>query len=117
MGWTRAASVGGRDGSRRPRPPAMDPVTTPPKTPAWPAGGGSALGPSLRALWARWKVVARGIGNFQARVILTLFYFVVVPPFALLLRLRRDPLRLRPQAGGFWVPRADAASDDGRRQY
>ncbi len=95
----------------------MDPLKTPPKTPSPPAGGGRGLGPPLRALWARWKVVARAVGNFQARIILTLFYFVVVPPFALLLKLRKDPLRLRPREGGFWVPRAEGAPDSGRRQY
>jgi len=35
-------------------------------------------------IWARWKVVAPSIGNFQARVLLSVFYFVVVPPFALI---------------------------------
>jgi hypothetical protein len=86
----------------------MESVTTPPKT---------AVGPLLRALWSRWKVIARAIGNFQARVILTLFYFVVVPPFAALLRLHRDPLRLRPRGEGYWVPRPERAPDDGRQQY
>jgi len=94
----------------------MDPVTTPPQTPSPPAGG-LTPGPLLRALWARWKVVARAIGTFQARVILTLFYFVVVPPFALLLKVSRDPLRLRPREGSFWVRRAESAPDTGRRQY
>ena len=30
------------------------------------------------------KVIAPSIGNFQARVLLSVFYFVLVPPFALI---------------------------------
>jgi hypothetical protein len=95
----------------------MDAVMPPPKTPPPPAGGRFAPGPLLRALWKRWTVIARAIGNFQARVILTLFYFVVVPPFALLLRVSRDPLRLRARTESFWVPRAAREPDTGQRQY
>ena len=75
-------------------------------------------GPLARA-WARWKRIAHAIGNFQARVILTVFYFVVVPPFALVLKVWKDPLALRPPAGpSFWTSRDDAASRDaGRRQF
>jgi len=29
-------------------------------------------------------VIAPSIGNFQARVLLSVFYFVLVPPFALI---------------------------------
>ena len=49
----------------------------------------------LRTLWSRWLVLARKIGQFQSRIILTLFYFVFVTPFALIARLFTDPLHLR----------------------
>lgn len=42
--------------------------------------------------WARWKVIARAIGTFQARILLTVFCLVVVPPFALVVRFWMDPL-------------------------
>jgi uncharacterized membrane protein len=79
---------------------------------------------ALRSLaaraWQRWTVIARVIGNFQARVLLSLFYFVVVPPFALLVKLAKDPLRLRLAAGATaWTERPVAAppSETARRQY
>lgn len=48
----------------------------------------------LRRLWQGWLSVARKIGAFQSRVILTVFYFVFLGPFALAVRLFSDPLGL-----------------------
>jgi hypothetical protein len=72
----------------------------------------------LRRLWARWLKIAHIIGTFQARVILSAFYFLVVPVFALLVKLLRDPLALRvdPQAT-FWIERPSPHPDSGWRQY
>ena len=45
----------------------------------------------LRRLWASWKRFARRLGEAQARVLLSIFYFVILAPFALLFRfIRRD---------------------------
>lgn len=49
----------------------------------------------LKTVWRRWLPIARIIGNFQAQVILTLFYLVVLFPVGLVYRLFADPLRLR----------------------
>ena len=71
-------------------------------------------------LWERWKVIAHVIGNFQARVLLTAFYFLVAPPFALMVKLFKDPLALRPLRGdSFWVERAASGpgAEAGRRQF
>ena len=77
--------------------------------------------PLWRRLWEGWKVVAHAIGNFQARLLLSLFYFLVVPPFALLVKLFMDPLRLRPadHRGSFWIDREDldTSSDAARWQW
>ncbi len=56
----------------------------------------------LRELWAAWKRVARKIGDFQARVLLTIFYFVLLAPFALLVRRTSDPLALKAGAQRGW---------------
>ncbi len=72
-----------------------------------------------RAL-ARWKAIAHVIGNFQARVLLSVFYFVVVPPFALVVKVFKDPLGLRPpRTDSFWIERAAPEAGDraGGRQY
>jgi hypothetical protein len=49
----------------------------------------------LKALWAAWKRIAHIIGNFQARVLLTILYVVLVLPFGVIVRLFSDPLRTK----------------------
>ncbi len=73
----------------------------------------------LAKAWARWKVIASLIGNFQARLILLIFYFMIVPPFALIVKLLKDPLMLRSPSGkSLWVegPAADSSLQAARRQ-
>jgi hypothetical protein len=48
-----------------------------------------------RAAWHAWKACAHDIGQFQSRALLTVFYFTVFVPFAMVTRLFGDPLRLR----------------------
>lgn len=56
-------------------------------------------------LWARWKVIAARAATFQARILLTIFYWTVVPLFAFGLRLfRGDPLGLDRKRGGRFTP-------------
>ncbi len=72
----------------------------------------------LERVWEGWKRVAHVIGDFQARVILTVFYAVLVLPFGLLVRLFADPLELRhPPAA--WHARPAETVDTGwaRRQW
>lgn len=62
--------------------------------------------------WERWKDLAARAATFQARVLLTVFYWIVITPFALVAQLFGDPLGLR--AGGCWQRPPDS---DPRRQY
>lgn len=64
----------------------------------------------LKALWSAWKRLAHKIGNFQARVILTVLYAIVILPFGLAARLFSDPLKIknRPEK---WTDRAPEAYD------
>ena len=47
-----------------------------------------------RAQWT-WKHVAHAIGDFQARILLTVFYGIVVFPFGIMARWFSDPLRIK----------------------
>ena len=71
-----------------------------------------------RAAWLWWTRVAHRIGDFQARVLLTFFYYVILGPFALVLR-RSDPLGIVPGGDRGWR-RRDAATrpiaEQARRQ-
>ena len=60
------------------------------------------------------------LGNYQARVLVSLFYIVVIPPFALLVRALGDPLQLRSGVrSSFWipVPTKPQSVADARRQF
>lgn len=50
---------------------------------------------NLKAVWEIWKRLAHKIGNFQARVLLTLLYAIPVLPFGLAVRLFSDPLKIK----------------------
>jgi len=54
----------------------------------------------LKRLWEGWKKIAHAIGNFQARILLTVIYGVLILPFGLIVRLFSDSLRTkkRPEA-------------------
>jgi hypothetical protein len=66
----------------------------------------------FKRLWAAWKRFARQMGNFQGRVLLALFYFIIVTPFGLLVRLFSDPLRIKQrERSSFWLDRAPANVD------
>ena len=64
---------------------------------------------ALRTLWQAWTRVARRIGDLQARLLLTVFYYAVLGPFALALRWRSDPLGIKPGAQRGWHPRSEPA--------
>ncbi len=44
----------------------------------------------LKKLWEGWKKVAHVIGNFQARILLTVIYSVLILPFGLVVRFFAD---------------------------
>jgi len=57
-------------------------------------------------IWARWEPIARAIGDFQARLLLLVVYFVVTPPFAVGARLLRGRFGGGPHDGAaFWTER------------
>ena len=56
----------------------------------------------LKALWRGWLIIAKKIGNVQSQLILALVYFVVVTPFAMAVRILKDPLNLRGVASWHW---------------
>ena len=55
----------------------------------------------MKKLWEKWKILAKKIGDFQARLILTVLYFVIVAPFALIVRFAADPLLIKPHQEGW----------------
>jgi hypothetical protein len=74
----------------------------------------------FRRLWERWKVIAHKIGTFQSRVLLNIFYFVILAPFGLGVKLFADPLRIKQQNHSHWL-RNDSkpapVCESARRQF
>jgi hypothetical protein len=74
----------------------------------------------LRGLWAGWRRIAKKIGNFQARILMAIFYFTLFCPFALAVRWGSDPLALKPgDPRGWRTPVAPEGSslDRARKQF
>lgn len=66
----------------------------------------------LRHLWQEWLILARHIGNFQARVLITLVYFTLILPFGLALAWFTDTLRMKPApANRAWLERTTRDRD------
>ena len=61
----------------------------------------------MKVFWKKWQRVAKRIGDFQARLILTVFYFIIIGPFALIVRWGADPLSLKKNAHQGWRVKAD----------
>jgi hypothetical protein len=81
--------------------------------------GRGSIRHALARVWDGWKEITSYIGDFQARLLLTVFYFTVAVPFALVARLL-DPLRTRTVGGrSAWTARPADQEDLGshRRQF
>lgn len=77
------------------------------------------VGKSFR-FWQQWRELAGYIGDFQARLLLTVFYFSVGVPFGLLARFVIDPLCMRRRRdASAWTRRAIPAvhMSAARRQF
>jgi hypothetical protein len=60
--------------------------------------------------WKAWSRLAHKIGNFQARVLLTLLYALLVLPFGIMVRLFSDALRIKKRPD-CWLERAPQPND------
>ena len=56
----------------------------------------------FRRAWNWWKKIARKIGDFNARVILTIFYLLPFMPFALAVKTFTDPLQMKKKTRHGW---------------
>jgi hypothetical protein len=70
----------------------------------------------LKKLWEGWKELAGYIGDFQSRFILTVFYFTLMVPFALLSKVMGASL---PPTLDGWQSRTEGESslEAARQQF
>jgi hypothetical protein len=78
-----------------------------------------ALWKGPRRAWAIWKRIGQMVGDVVARFAMTVFFFTILVPFAVVARRRYDPLGLKATHSGFWLPAAGqpAGLDAARRQF
>ena len=71
----------------------------------------------LRQFWHIWRRIGQAIGDWIARVVLTVFYFTLLAPFGLGVRLLSDPLAIKHKHEAQWLERTtrDLTLDDARR--
>ena len=72
----------------------------------------------LKELWQGWVRVSKKIADFQARLLLSLFYLLMVFPLGLIARLFSDPLA-RKKTTAAWESRQSPPPrlEDARRQF
>lgn len=83
-------------------------------------GAEGGLGGRARLGWSRWRALSQKAADLLARIILTVFYFTVLVPFAAVRTWLADPLRLRrDNQPCHWLPRQtrDCTLEDARRQF
>lgn len=69
---------------------------------------------ALKIFWKKWKAFGHKVADFQARVLLTFFYFVLLLPVGMLVRLCADNLKIKPSSVVSWTPwmiKADTLED------
>ena len=70
--------------------------------------------------WSRWKELSQKAADFQARILLTVFYFTLMMPFGVVFGIVKDPLRIkRRPSGTYWLDRKPSSESlaDAQRQF
>ena len=74
----------------------------------------------LYNLWQNWKEFSKRMGSFQSRLMLSMFFFIVVSPFAIAVKLFSDPLNIKyRRAESYWLSKKENKADieQFRRQF
>ena len=73
----------------------------------------------IKNFWQNWKAFGQFLGDWVARVLLTIFYFTVLLPFGIGVRLFSDPLAIKTRPDTLWRPRptGDKTLEDLQRQF
>ena len=74
----------------------------------------------LKKLWQSWGSFSRRIGEFQNKIVMSLFFFIVISPFALAVKIFSDPLRIRYRGTeSHWLPKIETENslEQFKRQF
>lgn len=75
---------------------------------------GLALPSALKPFYFLWMKLAAALNFVMTRVILTIFYFMILFPTGLVIRIFRDPLdrKLSKEAKSYWIERKEQPQRD-----
>jgi hypothetical protein len=73
----------------------------------------------IKDFWHGWKAFGQFLGDWLARVVLTVFYFSILIPFGIGVRLFGDPLHIKSKPDQLWRPRqtGDQILEETMRQF
>jgi hypothetical protein len=73
----------------------------------------------LHLIWESWKKIAHKIGTFQSRVILTIFYFVILFPAGIVYSTFKDVLGIKKVRSSEWINKQskNQTLEELRKQY
>jgi len=69
----------------------------------------------LKKLWQKWQLFSKRMGNFQSRVLLSMFYFIFITPMAVIVKFLSDPLKIKHKnvksTTSFWLAKKEIKFD------
>jgi len=71
-------------------------------------------------LWELWKDFSKRMGGFQSRILLSFIFFILIAPFAIIIKIFSDPLNLKIQPRDtHWQERKEPSwsLEDYKRQF
>ena len=74
----------------------------------------------IKKVWQIWNNFSKRMGSFQSRIILSLFFFIFVSPFAIAVKIFSDPLNIKHQSSkSHWLTKKEIKTDleQSRRQF
>lgn len=75
----------------------------------------------FRRIWHSWRGFSRRMGSFQSRTLLSFFFFAVVSPAAVIIKVLGDPLRIKKTKlkESYWLAKTESPAEleDYRRQF
>jgi hypothetical protein len=71
-------------------------------------------------LWPSWKNFSKRMGSFQSQILLSLFFFLFISPFALAMKMLSDPLKIKEKSTkSYWLEKTEKKLDidEFKRQF
>jgi hypothetical protein len=74
----------------------------------------------FKKIWQSWNDFSKRMGSFQSRILLSLFFFILVSPYAIAVKVFSDPLNIKYQSRtSWWIPKKEIKNEleQYRRQF